>query len=524
MKSDRRVDLETLWPAALLLALSSFVICFRLGSYSLVNGDEAIYHAIAQHMVASGDWLTLDFKGEHRVWDTLMNAPIQYWVRASLISLFGDSLWIARIPSALCGVASILMTYRLVLHLATREIAFLAACVQLTTFQFVYLHSARTGELDAALTLLLTAAAHLFVRSVESQRSFVAHHVCLVLILNLKTPTIAIPIAAELACFALLPALRSRFRDWLICSAWMLPLGLSWHLTQLALLWDPVWKVVAQMGAKAAGEASLASRIVGNASYYASTLLFGAFPYSLAYPLALFAVLRSRSRESGWRWIVLALFIAALFTFYLPVAERNHWYVIPAYPFLSAFVAAWIFSLATRRISAVALFGVALLIASTAWLEVDATSFNPFAEQANRIDMETRFRAHGIAPLLGVAFGTAALGALLAALQARFLDVAPRIVAASLAALMLGVGATRILAPFAYLGHQSEMAEIRARIDAARATGDPLRTPIAVGEPLGGRASFYFADEFELVPVRSRTNLPQPIFFQLIEKTAPDDH
>ncbi len=42
------------WPAIVLAALAIPVIVVGLGSYSVVNGDEALYHGIAEEMVASG--------------------------------------------------------------------------------------------------------------------------------------------------------------------------------------------------------------------------------------------------------------------------------------------------------------------------------------------------------------------------------------------------------------------------------------------------------------------------------------
>lgn len=515
--SEGRNRFASLWPPLLLTVVSAFLICFRLDAYSLVNGDEAIYHAIAQQMVASGDWFTLDFKGELRVWDTVMNAPLQYWARALLIIALGDGLWAVRLLSALGGVASVLMTYQLVRKLSNRETALLAGLVQVTTLQFVYLHSARTGELDAILSLAITTAAFLFVRAVETGKSFVPHHLCLVLILNVKTPTVAIPLLAELAAFALLPSLRPRLRDWLRCSAWMLPLGLTWHLVQLWQLWDPIWQVFDRMGTKAAGDVSVAARAAGNLRYYASTLLFGGFPYSLFYPLALASVLLDdRHQQTRWRLAVLALFIAAIFAFYLPLAERNRWYVIPTYPFLSAFTAIWLRSLAGRRRHVVWLIYSAAAIAALGLLQVDATSFNPFADQANRIAMETRWRLLPVSPLLALLVSMAVIGLALGFAQ-RAKSFA-RALAISLSALLLGVGATRVLAPFAFLDHQSEMALLHARIDAARAAGDPVRTPIPVGEPVGARASFYFADDFEIVPLRGQSRLPSPIYFELREK------
>ena len=116
---------------AVLLVLCVPVILVGLGSYSVVNGDEAVYHAIAARMVESGNWFALEFKGEPRIYDTLMNAPLQYWARAALISVFGDNTWTMRILSALFGVATVLVTYRLVLIVSDRRAAFLSGLIQL---------------------------------------------------------------------------------------------------------------------------------------------------------------------------------------------------------------------------------------------------------------------------------------------------------------------------------------------------------------------------------------------------------
>lgn len=43
------------WPPLLLVGLALPLFTFGLGSYGLVNSDEAIYHRIALGMVESGD-------------------------------------------------------------------------------------------------------------------------------------------------------------------------------------------------------------------------------------------------------------------------------------------------------------------------------------------------------------------------------------------------------------------------------------------------------------------------------------
>lgn len=72
--------------------LSVPVLFFGLADYSAVHMDELLYHGVARQMLASGDFLRLEFGGELRTYDALMNAPVHYWVKAPLIAIFGDGL------------------------------------------------------------------------------------------------------------------------------------------------------------------------------------------------------------------------------------------------------------------------------------------------------------------------------------------------------------------------------------------------------------------------------------------------
>ena len=52
-----------------LVPLVYLVHLYGLDRYGLVNGDEGFYHAVAVAMVETGDYLRLDFHGEHRLYD-----------------------------------------------------------------------------------------------------------------------------------------------------------------------------------------------------------------------------------------------------------------------------------------------------------------------------------------------------------------------------------------------------------------------------------------------------------------------
>lgn len=501
------------WPPLLLAGACIPLLLWKLGSYSFVNGDEALYHGVAESMVASGDWLTLRFRGEPRLYDTFMNAPLQYWARAVLIAVFGSSPWTARILSAIFGVGAVLATWRLGLELDREHgpwAPLAAAGALLTSLQFVYLHSARTGELDTAVAFFLVVSAWLFLRTLERGGGFWGHHACVAVLLTLKLPLVLVPLAAELAVFALRRDARPHLGRWLRTGLVVAPIALVWHAGQALALGDAFVEVVRTMGGQASGDVGVA---VGGAArsqvaYYAAVAAFGAWPWALAWPWAVVSVLRRGVAEGHvGRWLVPGCYAAAVVAFFLLVSKRAPWYVLPAYPFLQLFVGSWLVGLARRVPDAVELVGAALVLAAVAWVAVPMVGYDPFALPAVHVPMPVRVRGPGgglsLAGWLATGVAVAlALGALRARLaggaRARF----GAGLAAGIAAGLVLPAAVRVAAPLAFLDHQSPLAQLARALEDRRAAGVPLREPVDVpsGSPLLVR--YYFGDAWYTVPVR----------------------
>ena len=199
--------------ASALGVIATVFLFVGLDRYGIVNVDEGIYHGIAERMVETGDWLHLDFRGERRVYDTFMNAPLHYWGRASLIAAFGSNGFTMRALSALFGVLTVLASYGLGCRLVGRRAGLLGAVVLLTSFQFLYIHGARTGELDTMATFLVVMICWTFLRSVEGDKSFVPHHLALAALGMTKMPLVILPVLAELVWLAFHPGERRHCRE-----------------------------------------------------------------------------------------------------------------------------------------------------------------------------------------------------------------------------------------------------------------------------------------------------------------------
>lgn len=495
------------WPELALSLLAIPAIFYGLGDYSLVNGDEEIYHVVAEHMVESGDWIRLQFYEEHRVYDTFMNAPLQYWARAVLIALFGSSLWTMRLLSAAFAWATLLMTSRLARELGgDRPTALLAGLVQLTTFQFVYLHSARTGELDPIVTFFYTSIALLFLRGVRGQSGFALHHVCLALLFNVKAPTVLIPLLAEALCFALLPATRRTLRAFLVSALKILPLALVWHAIRLVQLWEPFLDVMARMAREAAEHERGATEQgrLSNALFYLRTLLFGAWPWCFAYPFALFATLRAHRRQpEGLGWNIAGIFSVALLVFYVFVSKHHRWYIVPIYPLLSVFVAHWGMSLWRRPLDGPARGAIALIAASISWSWVSLLAYNPFAIKAWVIPMNVYWRQYAALPTwLGVAGTTALFFAVLHGLRGQRADQRAdkvgKLAVGALGATLLCVALTRIAIPLRYIDYQSQTALLRDELDYRAENGIEVDYPIERDGAVPWDARFYLRDAYRI--------------------------
>jgi len=499
-----RMDLRV--AAALTLLAAAFLLT-GLDRYGVVNADEGIYHGIAEQMVVTGDPFSLDFRGERRVYDTFMNAPLHYWGRAALIAAFGSNGFTMRAISALFGVLAVLATYALGCRLVGRQAGLLAALVQLTTFQFVYLHGARTGELDAIATCLVALTAVGFLRGVQDGKSFLPHHLALTALALTKLPLVVLPLLAELAWLALHRDERRHLGRYVTSGALLLPVALLWHGAQAVIERDHVGNVLGTMLGQASGDRTATGRPadgarlgpVGNARFYANAVLYGAFPWAVAYPFAIAAAFSRGTRAALGRRTAL-VFAATVLLFFVIVSKHYPWYVMPAYPFLSILVGAWLHDLLRRDAPAWTGYALGAVVAALLWIGVDALGTNPFEKRALVFPMSMQPRAWlGLTPLTAVLlFGLAFGGAWLAGASRVPARLRHGLCAVGAAALLL-YAAVRVIAPLAHLDHRSPLDRIHAEIERKQAEGIPLEYPIELGRPPLQIARFLFGEDFELV-------------------------
>lgn len=140
--------------AILLFCVTSFLFVYRLDYSSLQSFDEAWYAVIAREVTQHSNILELHYNGI-RFTD---HPPLQFWIMSLsqkvFSSLFSEE-FATRFPSAVMGIATVLLVYKMGLHLSKKWwIGLVASLFLLTSLWFML--RARSGNLDVPLVFLMT--------------------------------------------------------------------------------------------------------------------------------------------------------------------------------------------------------------------------------------------------------------------------------------------------------------------------------------------------------------------------------
>jgi 4-amino-4-deoxy-L-arabinose transferase-like glycosyltransferase len=144
---DDRPQPWLLW----LLVLGILVLLAGL-PLPITDGDPAFYATFAKNMVASGDWLNLNFD----------KPPLTFWIMSVSFAALGRAEWVLRAWHIALALATVLSTYALARLALPRRTAVLSALVLLTSAQFFY--QSLAPQQDVPLTLFVTLAIYWYLR------------------------------------------------------------------------------------------------------------------------------------------------------------------------------------------------------------------------------------------------------------------------------------------------------------------------------------------------------------------------
>jgi|TARA_B100000315_G_scaffold131595_2_gene121127 4-amino-4-deoxy-L-arabinose transferase-like glycosyltransferase len=151
-------------PVRWLLVLCVVTLLLGLGRSAVTDSDEAFYAESARQMIVSGDWLTPQYNAEVR----FEKPVLMYWLIAAAYGVGGVTEAAARLPSALAGLALVLLTYAVASRWYDRATGTLAGAIVATTFGCAAM--AWQALPDLPVTALITFATWALVRALSSDR------------------------------------------------------------------------------------------------------------------------------------------------------------------------------------------------------------------------------------------------------------------------------------------------------------------------------------------------------------------
>ncbi len=397
--------------AALMVAAAALLFFARLGATDLWAPDEPRYGQIAAelHSMRHGaSGLVLLHLNDQPY---TQKPPLYYWLAAAAGCVFGRvTESAARLPSALAGLALVVLTWRFGRRLLGASSGLLGAAFLATTWEFAT--RSRRVQLDALLALFETLALVAFwrlERGLGSRRTnLLLLHGAMGLAVLTKGPVgVLVPLAvmaASLAWERRLGTLARLFPPW----ALMLSLGpgLAWIVAAVALAPPGFF-------AEAVGENVFGRFFAGTSHARPAWYYLYAFPVDLLpwTPLGVAVAWAARrrvfvpgaSQEARQAWRFLLAWVAATLVFFSLSSGKRGLYLLPAFPAAALLIAdatlRWVaaqprFPLA---FSVGAASGGTLLAAAAVWLAL-----------ADPVHDATVSRATGAAVLLAVSLAAVA--------------------------------------------------------------------------------------------------------------------
>jgi len=379
----------------LLLAVIAGVMFFtNLGGAHLWDVDEAIFSQAAKEMMDRGDHVVPYFNG-HLFPD---KPPVMYWAMISAYQTFGATEFAARFWSAVFGVASVLVTYRLGRLLFSPAAGFWAGVALASNLNFNVI--ARAATPDSYLTFFCTLAVLVFVAGTAKARvqagqlnprnapwagqtrfepSWPCYALCYAVMgcgMLTKGPVGVVLPTAVIGLFLLV--MRARPVEPAVGTTWRDKLGYAcrWCLSVFGIphIFRTIWSMrpltavamvllVAGPWYVLVGMATQGEWLVGffgvhnlgrfvNAMdnhrgpivYYVAAICIGFFPWSVLFGPGLVAMRQQLATNAPWRagYVLVASWIAVWVGFFSLAGTKLPSYVLPAYPALALFTGALI--------------------------------------------------------------------------------------------------------------------------------------------------------------------------------------
>ncbi|MBP7927697.1 glycosyltransferase family 39 protein [Patescibacteria group bacterium] len=150
-----------------IVVIAGILIFSGLGTTHLIPWDEAIYAKVAKNMVHSGDYLGMTWQ-PNKLW--FEKPPLGIWFESILMNIWGYGSFVVRLPSAVFGLLTVIMTFIFGKYMFGKKEGFIAAISLLTTFHF--LQYSRYAMLDVILTFFISLSLALYYVAKQQKKDY----------------------------------------------------------------------------------------------------------------------------------------------------------------------------------------------------------------------------------------------------------------------------------------------------------------------------------------------------------------
>lgn len=327
---------------AILVVLAGLFFFWGLGSIGLTDRDEGRNAEAGREMLETGDWISPTFNYEPRY----AKPALVYWLMTASYRFFGISEMAARFPSAVFGLALILMSYWFLARVRDSVTALIGALMVLLNIEIISL--SRMALTDSVLIFCTTLSLYAFwlgFQTTERRRGWLW-----VFYLGMALGTLAkgpVGFLVPLVTIALYLTMTKQWASFwqqgkpLVGTALFALLALPWYLV--------MWSLHGSEYA-ASAQANTVGRFLNPMEGHSFTLLFyipvlllGFFPWSGWLPFAWVHAIRSwrswrKSPDSSapdvayhLEWFA-AAWIFGTFVFFTLSSTRLPHYIGPLFP------------------------------------------------------------------------------------------------------------------------------------------------------------------------------------------------
>lgn len=352
------------WVLTVFAVLTIAAYLWNLGYSDLWNPNEGFYGGAVREMLESGNYLDIYHNYEPR----FNKPPLLYWLIAVSVHLFGLTEFAVRLPSALAGLGTVFLVYRMGRLLDNRRTGIVAATVMAFSFQFVI--NARYASPAVTLTFFFTLTLYWFLKAYHQQKQTYLWLAYLALGLTVLTKGYPyIIVIGGIAGLYLLFQNQGRWRLF-VKDLWQLkPLpgllivlivGLSWNVYTYLKFGDAFLEVFLNETYRRAFTRPSGPKPF----FYLEANTWGFIPYSLTFYAGLIylvvtrfrSLTQSRSAQLGFSWFFVMLVIFTVAKGKIPT------YFIQAHPGMSLLTAFFIMAVAGRTGALRRIFAMTYLI------------------------------------------------------------------------------------------------------------------------------------------------------------------